>query len=208
MTLQRALALFFGSQGLLVLDDFQNQLLENHVYVLVHSARSLVVPHLVLRHDLLHQVAGWLVCLQILLVTNQKPNEVRVNVLQDLGDPEVPESLQSLRLAQVEDEHEGVRVLVEGPRDGLELLLARSVPEGQTELLLSDLEDLELEVDSDGRLIVALELALGVLQQQRGFAHVAAADDADFDLLLLLVHRSIIFFFNLVIGLFMLREII
>ena len=87
--------------------------------------------------------------LQVGLVADQQLDHILVAVLVDFSQP-VLDVLEGLPVGDVIDEDDPVGSLVVGGSDGLEPLLASSVPDLELHGTATGLERPDLEVDSDG----------------------------------------------------------
>jgi hypothetical protein len=93
----------------------------------------------------------------------------------DLLDP-VLDILEALALVDGIGEHDAHGSPVVSLRDGLEFLLAGSVPDLKADLILADGDGLDLEVDADGGEVRGHEVVLAELEEHVGLAHTAVAD--------------------------------
>ena len=85
---------------------------------------------------------------EIGLVADEQLDDVLIAVLVDLSEP-VLDVLEGLAISDVVNKDDAMRSLVVGGSDGLEALLAGSVPDLQLDSAATGLESPDLEVDSD-----------------------------------------------------------
>ena len=97
--------------------------------------------------------------LQIRLVSDQDPRDVVLGVLLNFTHPSV-HGVERVTVRDVVDDDDSVGSLVVAGSDSLEALLAGRVPNLQLAHLLIDVDRADLEVDSDSRHEVLLELVI------------------------------------------------
>ena len=80
---------------------------------------------------------------------------------------------------------------VVGPRDGPEILLARSVPDLQLDGLVIDGERLGPELNADGHIVRGPGLILNELQDDAGLADPGIADHDKFEEIVVRIHLAL-----------------
>jgi hypothetical protein len=117
--------------------------------------------------------------LDVRFITDEHLSHVIRGVHFNLLHP-VLDVLETLALVDGVGEYDAHGAAVVGLCDGLELLLASSVPYLQADLVLTDGDGLDFEVDADGGEVGRHEIILAKLQQHVRLPHSAVANHQQF----------------------------
>mmetsp|Transcript_15318 Transcript_15318/g.45906 ORF Transcript_15318/g.45906 Transcript_15318/m.45906 type:complete len:313 (+) Transcript_15318:615-1553(+) len=116
--------------------------------------------------------------LEVRLVAREHQDEVRVRgVLLGLVEP-ARQVVEALAPRHVVDEQAAVRAAVVAPRDGQVRLLARGVPDLEVRgRAVGEFDGARVELDADGHVVRALEVALREHEHDGRLADLRVADD-------------------------------
>ena len=108
--------------------------------------------------------------LQVLLVPQDDPDRVPPAVERELEEP-VLQPREGVPVSQIEDQDGALGPSEVSLGDGAEPLLARSVPQSQSDVPALQHDVLDLELHPDGVTLVRHQDAINVLTEQTGLPH-------------------------------------